>query len=512
MFSKLLIFIYFSSPTRYNVRMKNIFYALVGIGFFAFTHTAFASVSISEVAYDIYTEAGGASDSGREWVEVYNSSGADIDISFWKLREEGVNHKLEVVKGTGVVLAGGYAVIADNTDKFLIDYPSYTGVLFDSSFSLKNTGEELVLKDAVLVDIDTLTYDPTIGAGGDGNSLQKRAGVWTAEVPTPGLAPAVAPVTPTPTTEGSGASSSSTTPPPPTSTSYWPAEPQILVSAGPRSRVVVAGADTVFEGKSLGLSGKPLVNETYMWAFGDGGWSEQKKVLYAYTYPGDYIAVLNVSSGEYTAADYVTVKVIPADLVISRVGGDSAGSFIEVQNDTAYRLDLSWWGLRAGDKTFTIPKDTFITAGGSIMFPSVRTGLSSVGVSPIQLLYPNGFPLVPQQSVPVTPETPPERFVAPATVDTRQSTPVDERVFALPPEHVVAPPLESIATTTSPTTTIGQSASVGFAVGETQQDSSVWMWLLAVLGISLLSAVAVIIKRKEETEKKGMGFSIIEEE
>ena len=45
--------------------------------------------------------------------------------------------------------SGGYAVIANNADTFLIDYSGYTGTLIDSSWSaLVNDGESLALKNS----------------------------------------------------------------------------------------------------------------------------------------------------------------------------------------------------------------------------------------------------------------------------------------------------------------------------------------------------------------------------
>src|SRR3989344_5734849 len=88
----------------------------------------FANVEITEIMYDV-----SGSDTGREWIEV--KANTETDLADWKLFEANTNHALTLVGGTALVPAGGVAVIADNTEKFLLDFPSFSGTLFDSSFS-----------------------------------------------------------------------------------------------------------------------------------------------------------------------------------------------------------------------------------------------------------------------------------------------------------------------------------------------------------------------------------------
>ena len=102
---------------------------------------AYAQVRITEVMYDVP-----GTDTGREWLEVHNESGEAVDLSTWKFFEAESNHSL-VPLGNSMLPAGGYAVIVHTQEKFQADWPSYSGLLFDSVFSLLNTGETLALKD-----------------------------------------------------------------------------------------------------------------------------------------------------------------------------------------------------------------------------------------------------------------------------------------------------------------------------------------------------------------------------
>lgn len=161
----------------------------VKTNFFIFTvlallvpHAAAAQVVFSEIMYDLPS----GSDSGREWVEVHNIDATAVDITDFTLYENDTNHRIVPVSGGDTLAPGAYAVIADKPDKFLTDWPQYSGALFDSAFSLNNSGETLTLKNASST-LDSVLYVSAQGASGDGNSLNREdSGAWVARKPTPG--------------------------------------------------------------------------------------------------------------------------------------------------------------------------------------------------------------------------------------------------------------------------------------------------------------------------------------
>lgn len=159
------------------------FFAFIFILGFPGVTRAYTQVLISELMYDVT-----GADTGREWIEVYNSGTTSIDFSSWRLAEGETNHKIKEAKGDKILSPETYAVIADNPEKFLADHPDYPGILYESSFSLSNEGEILALKDSTLNALHQVTYDQDVGAAGDGNSLQKIDGIWHVAVPTPGEA------------------------------------------------------------------------------------------------------------------------------------------------------------------------------------------------------------------------------------------------------------------------------------------------------------------------------------
>ena len=139
-----------------------------------------SALMINEIMYDL-----NGSDTKREWIEIYNNE-SNINLSGWKFYEAETNHGLTLINGSWIIENNSYAVIADNVDFFLIDNPEFNGTLFDSSFSLSNSGEILSLKNSSLVIVDSIFYNSSWGANGTGESLQFFNDNWCAEIPTPG--------------------------------------------------------------------------------------------------------------------------------------------------------------------------------------------------------------------------------------------------------------------------------------------------------------------------------------
>lgn len=202
------------------------------------------------------------SDTDREWVELYNTENNPVTViggstsGAWRIND-GTNHLLSATPAQGnmAIPSGGFVIIAKNASVFLSDYPSFSGTVIQSSISLNNTGATVGLRiDSNGVFFDEFSYQNTLGAAGDGNSLQRKSdGNWIAAFPTPGsqntnnpppsLTPTPTPsLTPAPTptrvpssspTAASKKSTNSTT----TSASPSPGilTPQSFVEAGPNS-------------------------------------------------------------------------------------------------------------------------------------------------------------------------------------------------------------------------------------------------------------------------------------
>ena len=81
--------------------------------------------------------------------------------------------------------AYSYAILASDATTTMINYPSYSGIVIDTAMSLGNTSETLKIIDANGAIIDT-AYSSSMGANGDGKTLQKVSVSWVVAAPTLG--------------------------------------------------------------------------------------------------------------------------------------------------------------------------------------------------------------------------------------------------------------------------------------------------------------------------------------
>ena len=108
-----------------------------------------SSLQITEIMFNP-----NGSDSGREWIELYNNDSHKINLSGMIFYEGGTNHKTEPINSTYIIQPEKYAIIVDKPSLFLEDYPHLNQsnttdsniTIFDSSFSLRNSGEFIAIK------------------------------------------------------------------------------------------------------------------------------------------------------------------------------------------------------------------------------------------------------------------------------------------------------------------------------------------------------------------------------
>ncbi len=467
-----------------------------------------ASVSFSEVMYD---PKGVEDDGKRDWVEIWNS-GSETDISEWRFAVGGENHKIyskegDLWKGRAVISGNSYAVIADNPEKFLTEWPAYSGVVFDSSFSLPSTGKSLELKNEAGVPVDQFQYGKEMGAFDDGNSLQKIGGVWKSSLPTPGAQNAESS---SPQNSGSQNQDSQSQ----TSQnisgnlnggntqgnsgSAWPVDPQVFARVKGES-LGVAGADMIFRGEALGIEKRPLEKVRYFWNFGDGESKEGETVAHSYKYPGEYLLVLEASSGNFGGGARLKVKIISSPILISSVSPGPDG-FLEISNKSGHEINISSWILKRGEKIFVLPKGTIILSQGKIMI-SAKTAGMEFGED-AQIFYPNGFlagryekittvaPVAEKPAAILAGAAPAKIAAAPAVSPSpkREVSPAVSKTQD-PPKSAIASADQNLASVSS--------ADENFNYPETE-SGSVWTWLFYAFGLSILAVFAVLYSKREE--------------
>jgi len=291
--------------------MKKIFFMTTILVVFLFVPLiASANVIINEIMYDLET----GPDTDREWIEILNYSDTSIDLTGWKFYENNTNHGLTVIQGGTIIPSNGYAIIADKSDKFLLDNPGYLGILFDSAFSLSNDGENLAIKNKELTIIDELNYYSSWGANGNGQSLQRKNSIensndptnWGTGTPTPGLINNISPE------ESEEPASTSEEP---TSEPTTPIGNNPLIADAGDNIIAFTGQEIKFDGSK---SSDPNNSElAYSWNMGDGKLIEQKSFTYKYNYPGTYLVTLMVYNGRNYASETITIKIQPQQITIN---------------------------------------------------------------------------------------------------------------------------------------------------------------------------------------------------
>lgn len=136
--------------------MKNLIITFISVWLLGY---AFASAQNTNSPQIKITEIGANEPADTEWIQIQNKSKSAVNITGWKFFENGTNHKLNSFRGEFTLEPDEKAVIANKADLFLKKYPTYSGTIFDSSWSgLKEDGEEIGLKDTKENTIELFIY------------------------------------------------------------------------------------------------------------------------------------------------------------------------------------------------------------------------------------------------------------------------------------------------------------------------------------------------------------------
>lgn len=450
----------------------------------SFARNASAQVVINEIQI---------SPIGERFIELYNSSNSDIDLTGWYIQRK-----------TATGSSFGSLVTSTQLNGKIIKPNSYFLV---SRNQLGNS--DIIVDNLTLTETNTIRIRDSKGGDIDqigwaiideGKSYQKiSASEWVLAMPTPRVANTGATSAPTQESSSTNIAQANTS----VSLSSFPVEPQIIADAGVSTRIVSTGAPITFTGRVFGLKKEPIENARLVWSFGDGGRGEGAGVTHTYYYPGDYIVVLDASSGYYSASDRVAVHVA-APLLALRTGGDTARSFVIIENRGSDEVDLSLWQIKGGDGIFILPQNTILGARKILTLASEVTGLSTPAGSVASLHFPNGTRVEMQGGTLVSVPTPSQSSIA--------RPELAERVPAAP---VVA------SAHTSVLSTRGQEAAALGAVDVTtvaplppQESGSLWPWYIGAAFLGALAFFGVRFAKSEEVETPSLAddFEIFEEE
>ena len=276
----------------------------------------------------------GDTDTNREWIEIYNNSSSEIDLTSWKFNDgdDTTNHGFSVSpklggQGSIILPPNGYAVVAEHAITFLADHSGFSDTVIDTAeMNLKNgsstvTTLKIIAPDGTLG--DEITYYNSWGANGSGRTLEKNSqGQWqesSIDGGTPGA------------TNSLSQTANST---PPTADGQQPA------SANPQPE-----------------TRNPSTDETEL---------EYKK---------------------YSDKIYIN------EFIPNPVGSDTDNEWIELINLDSEIIDLSDWQISdsaTSTKPFTVPETTLIQPNELLLFtrPQTKIALNNNGDA-VKLFYPN---------------------------------------------------------------------------------------------------------------------------
>lgn len=324
-----------------------------------------SSLAITEIMYNPV-----GADTGREWLEVKNISTTTLSLSdgSWRFND-GSSHIITAVSSTNNFFApNDYAVIVDDPVKFKIDYPDFVGVIYDSSFSLKNSDNKIIFSNNGLEDV-SVNYQVAWGANDDGRTLELNNENWQASYALGGT--------------------------PGADSSVWPDNlpPSLQIS-------LPAQAEVNKEVKILALVSDPENKALSVdWQFGNGQFASGNEVNHAYTSEGVYTVVAKTIDELYEvyATSTITIteavatksqsltntswsKIELSELMPNPSGSETENEWIELYNNSPASVSVDRWQIGDGSSrrfTFKTEKtNTNIEAYGFLLLKRPDSGIS----------------------------------------------------------------------------------------------------------------------------------------
>ena len=516
---------------------KLILVLMIVVFFFSLGRFVYASLAINEIMYDL-SGSDSVSGKSREWIEIYNPdlSNVSIDASKWRIYDGSGNRTIN--GGVNFSIPSlSYVIFAGDKDTFLVDNPSFSGVVYDTGItSLNNTNATIKILDQNGNTVDSVTYSSSQGGAGDGNSLQLINSSWIGATPTPGAVNNAGTQPPsgsggTGTSDNSGDSSSvlgdggsqintsttNITKNKTTTIEISKIKTQIITN----KTLGLSNIPLSFQAKTLGYQGEPLNYGKYFWNFGDG-YSKEIQVLgsqpftHAYFYPGNYIVSLEYYSNSYSdvpdASAQTAIKIIGADVSISRVG-DEKDFFVELSNSTDYNIDLSNWYLISDQKSFMIPRNTIMEPQDKLIISSKITNFSIIDKNSLKLVTPEGDTVFNYSSLitPIVVQNSTIQNFSNTVGLTNTNSKISKKT-----KNTLNPDATFLSSTSFPTdnlTALVASSDVSTNNGQDNSPSinSMTIYIISFIFIGASAYAVYFIRRKKVVSQNGNDFEILDE-
>ena len=360
------------------------------------------ALTITEIMYNPE-----GSDSGHEWIEVYNEKNSVIDITddirLLKIRDEsGVEDRHIIQPGENNNVCGGEIIIlAQNIDTFRSDYSEYSGKVFKSSFNLRNSKSNTIkiIDTAGDIVMDSLSYNPDVDDGdGDGYSLHKDDDNVYSNSPNPGYLPNGNKPNVNECVDSNEESSEFE--------NVKNTELSNTVNKNVESIAIRNSDDSrkvhkIKRGVII-LDDKLLTNLTYKISinlynqddeiirkvnskinFGNGMEVKGREVRYAYLLPGKYVVNANAESYDFLISKVVSVERPNFDI-------KNEDGYISIINNHDFQIDISDWSIvnNIGDTIFELPENSVILANEKINI--AKANIKNIITNKVGFVLPRG--------------------------------------------------------------------------------------------------------------------------
>jgi len=328
-----------------------------------------AAVLINEIAW-MGTEA----NVNDEWIELYNDGSDTVVLDGWILSDDVSLH----IDLAGAVGAGEYALLERTDDTTVPDIPAfqiYTGALANDGRTLVLRRDDASIEDQVAGGAD---WENVGGDNDTKETAQRTAAGWITGTPTPGTsnvtegtspgehvadeAETTSSVTTRTTSSGGGASVRKST----IEKKTVLTNPVLTLSIDAQ-KLAYVNQTIPFAVTPSGI-GQTIMNSlTYTWNFGDTYGTSSKNTTHAFSYPGEYVVVVEAKFAKEKAIARQEITVLPLAVSLAR----SPVGDVLLHNNAKYEVDIGGFTLKSG-ASLTLPKFIILKPNATLTIGAQR--------------------------------------------------------------------------------------------------------------------------------------------
>ncbi|MCD4792550.1 MAG: lamin tail domain-containing protein [Bacteroidales bacterium] len=285
-------------------------------------------IIINEINYN----SSDSYDSG-DWIEIYNKSDNDINISGWAFFDSNNDNCFTIQYGV-IIKAGKYLVLSQDKNLFRSIHSNVDNFIYSFNFGLSNVGELLRLFDDKMNIVDMVEYDDEypwpVEPGGNGFTLELIEENLNNDLP-----------------------------------ENWRASRYILGSPGDNNSIAPK-ADFEYEmsaycpGTVNFINNSSINRDSILWDFGDGKYSRIENPEHIYTEAGNYNITLHAYNyyGESSYSDSVYFETVVG---LPEVSSDSVCNFGQVTLSAQASYGSVFWFDTESGGYYIASGNTFVT-------------------------------------------------------------------------------------------------------------------------------------------------------